>query len=472
MGGITSRRGKKANRSQLLAFLTSSCIALTSQSVAVQTVLAQSKSKVEFNIKPTNGSVVSAGSTMQEVPIRLSLPVSVPASTSMNQMAPLPMLPPAGLPTFPNNQSSLANPLGLPANPQSGKVQMRLSSEEPPKLPVSATSSMKDAVRFNVAADLPRPQSLPSQSLPSQSPQKQVAAQKTGGPVKFNLGDAGVTDFGFQGPSISPPSLSRAPELVKPKKFSVGQTVVLAQSSELTEGTDSVQPLELDGKEIIRSGVYRQNVVTQANSNASSETPREAVSQEKPASSGVVALPKPSKSKSVADRNLAELAGSTSSGHSEAITQDSWHSVEVEREYDIELLGTYSIDAPFEIVRIETQDPECCSVFNNGRAITVVGKAEGSSKVAIISKDHQRRVVGVKVLSTGQQPATPKSDLDQVKEMIANLFPDANLSFTNQDSGGIEVRGTTKSEGEARKVLEIVRRICLVPVEDKVKVQP
>jgi predicted RNA binding protein with dsRBD fold (UPF0201 family) len=78
----------------------------------------------------------------------------------------------------------------------------------------------------------------------------------------------------------------------------------------------------------------------------------------------------------------------------------------------------------------------------------------------------------VKVLSTGQQPATPKSDLDQVKEMIANLFPDANLLFTNQDSGGIEVRGTTKSEGEARKVLEIVRRICLVPVEDKVKVQP
>lgn len=467
MGGITSRRGIKANRSQLLAFLTSSCIALTSQSVAVQTVLAQSKSKVEFNIKPTNGSVVSAGSTMQEVPIRLSLPVSVPASTSMNQMAPLPMLPPAGLPTFPNNQSSLANPLGLPANPQSGKVQMRLSSEEPPKLPVSATSSMKDAVRFNVAADLPRPQ-----SLPSQSPQKQVAAQKTGGPVKFNLGDAGVTDFGFQGTSISPPSLSRAPELVKPKKFSVGQTVVLAQSSEISEGTDSVQPLELDGKEIIRSGVYRQNVVMQANSNASSETPHEAVIQEKPASSGVVALPKPSKSKSVADRNLAELAGNTSSGHSEAITQDSWHSVEVEREYDIELLGTYSIDAPFEIVRIETQDPECCSVFNNGRAITVVGKAEGSSKVAIISKDHQRRVVGVKVLSTGQQPATPKSDLDQVKEMIANLFPDANLLFTNQDSGGIEVRGTTKSEGEARKVLEIVRRICLVPVEDKVKVQP
>lgn len=467
MGGITSRRGIKANRSQLLALLTSSCIALTSQSIAVQPVLAQSKSKVEFNIKPTNGSVVSAGSTLQEVPIRLSLPVSVPAPTSINHVAPLTMLPPAGLPTFPNDQSTLANPLGLPANTQSGKVQMRLSSEEPPKLPVSATSSMKDAVRFHVAAELPRPQ-----SLPSQSPQKQVAAQKTGGPVKFNLGDAGVTDFGIQGTSISPPSLLRAPELVKPKKFSVGQTVVLAQSSELTEGTDAVQPMELDGKEIIRSGVYRQNVVTQANSNASSETPHEAVSQEKPASSGVVALPKPSKSKSVPDRNLAELAGNTSSDPSETITQDSWHSVEVEREYDIQLLGTYSIDAPFEIVRIETQDPECCSVFNNGRAITVVGKAEGSSKVAIISKDHQRRVVGVKVLSTGQQPATPKSDLDQVKEMIANLFPDANLSFTNQDSGGIEVRGTTKSEGEARKVLEIVRRICLVPVEDKVKVQP
>ena len=102
----------------------------------------------------------------------------------------------------------------------------------------------------------------------------------------------------------------------------------------------------------------------------------------------------------------------------------------------------------------------------------MVGKAEGNTKVAILSKDHQRRVVGVKVLPSGQQTATPKSNLDQVKEMIANLFPDANLTFSSLESGGIEVRGTTKSESEARKVLELVRRICLVPVDDKVKVLP
>jgi hypothetical protein len=469
MGGFTSRRGIKANRSQLLALLTSSCIALTSQSLATQTALAQSKSTVEFSIKPTNSPAISASSTQQEEPTRLTLPIAVPTSTPMNQMAPLATLPAQGLPmpAIPNNPSTTSNSLGLHLNSQPGKVQMRLSSEEPPKLPVSVASSVREPVRFHVASEPPRPQ-----PLPSQTPTKQVPAQRTEGPVKFNLGDAGVTDFGIQGTSVAPPSLSRAPELVKPKKFSVGQTVVLAQSSELSEGTDAATPLEQDGKEIVRSGVYRQNVATRANSDASSESSPETESREKPVSPGVLALPKPTKSKGVADRNFIGLASNSTAGNSEALAHGSWRSIEVEREYDIEIFGTYSIDAPFEIARIETQDPECCSVFNNGRAITVVGKAEGSSKVAIISKDDQRRVVGVRVLSTGQQPATPKNDLDQVKEMIANLFPDANLSFNNQDSGGIEVRGTTKSEGEARKVLELVRRICLVPVEDKVKVRP
>lgn len=465
MGGFNSRRGIQRNRSQLLALLTSTCVAVTSQLVATQSVLAQSKSTVEFNIRPTDDSGAIKSMTQQGEPMRISLPSAVPPSpsTALKQNAALPTMLPPGLPAVAASQPATAGVSGLPSSAPAGKVQMRLSSEEPPKLPVSVTSSKNEVVRLNIISEPPVPLAPPSQST-----QKQATVQKPEGPVKFNVGDAGVKDFGIQGTIVTPPSLSRAPELVKPKKYSVSQTVVLARSTEVSDEAS----VQYNRQEVMQPKVHGRGVVTQADIDARSDFSNETISQEIPLPSGLVSLTKPSKPRGSSDRNVLGLDGDSLSNSSWTNGADVWRGAEVEREYDIEIMGTYSIDVPFEIARIETQDPECCGVFNNGRSMTVVGKNQGHTKVAVISKDQQRRVVGVKVLPTGQQTSTPKSDLEQVKEMIANLFPDANLTFSNQDSGSIEIRGTTKSEGEARKVLELVRRICLVPVEDKVKVLP
>ena len=455
MVGFKSRcERSKANRSQLAALLTSTCIAMTSQSLTTPSAFAQTKSTVEFSIKPANGGGVGANTAKQEEPIRISLPMVSPPSALMKPAVPVPTMP----------------SVGLPASQNVGKVQMRLNSEEPPKLPVSVTNSANEVVRLNVASEPSR--SLPLPSLPTQPSRNQSVVPKMEGPVKFSLGDTGVKDFGVQGTNVAPPSLSRAPELVKPKRFSVSQTVVLARNSEFEDGTTDTFPSEPAVQNVALPKVREENIVKQTASESPSVAPQANENRETPLSHGMVSLTKPSKPKSTSERNFVGLASSSSPAGLEESNSDNWRTVEVEREYEIETLGTYSIDAPFEIARVETQNPECCGVFNNGRAITVVGKAEGNTKVAILSKDHQRRVVGVKVLPSGQQTATPKSNLDQVKEMIANLFPDANLTFSSLESGGIEVRGTTKSESEARKVLELVRRICLVPVDDKVKVLP
>lgn len=454
MVGFKSRcESSKAKRSQLAALLTSTCIAMTSQSLITHTAFAQTKSTVEFSIKPTNGGAVVANAAKQEEPIRISLPMVSPPAAHMQQAVPVPTFPSAGLPSSQNV----------------GKVQMRLNSEEPPKLPVSVTKSANEIVQLHVPSDTSRSQPLPSPPTKNQS-KNQSIVPKVEGPVKFSLGDTGVKDFGFQGTNVAPPSLSRAPELVKPKRFSVSQTVVLARNSEFVDTeTFSSEPTV---QEVALPKVREENIVKQTASESPAVAPHASENKETPLTHGMVSLTKPSKSKSTSERNFVGLASSSTPAGLEDSNSDNWRTIEVEREYEIETLGTYSIDAPFEIARVETQNPECCGVFNNGRAITVVGKAEGHTKVAILSKDHQRRVVGVKVLPSGQQTATPKSNLDQVKEMIANLFPDANLTFSSLESGGIEVRGTTKSESEARKVLELVRRICLVPVDDKVKVLP
>ena len=142
----------------------------------------------------------------------------------------------------------------------------------------------------------------------------------------------------------------------------------------------------------------------------------------------------------------------------------------MERTYDIEVLGTYSLDPAAPVASVVARDPETCSVFHNGRMITVVGNKVGSTAIEIRGTDQSVRTVGVKVLPTGRLHAAPSTELDKVKGMIGQHFPTANLGFVQEPEGAIVVKGTVSSEADARKILELVRKLCLVPIKDQIKV--
>ena len=80
------------------------------------------------------------------------------------------------------------------------------------------------------------------------------------------------------------------------------------------------------------------------------------------------------------------------------------------------------------------------------------------------------QVLRINVSQPWQTPNTNPGDLNEVKQALAQAFPRANLKLLKQEDGTLEVRGTTENEETARRVLEMVRKLCLVPVKDKVNV--
>jgi hypothetical protein len=140
-----------------------------------------------------------------------------------------------------------------------------------------------------------------------------------------------------------------------------------------------------------------------------------------------------------------------------------------EKSYDIESRSTYAIDMPFAVASTSSLHSDICTVFKNGNSITIAGGAAGNTRVAIASQTGETRVIEVNVLPVGQQFSRPQSDIDQVKELIGKVFPDAKVQIVSLPTGDVEVKGITSTESDARKILELVRKVCLVPVHDRLK---
>jgi hypothetical protein len=282
------------------------------------------------------------------------------------------------------------------------------------------------------------------------------------GPVKLSIGDNGIVDLGVQRPRQDAVVNSRAPELVRPKKYSVAQPVVLAQAAEIqeTDDTGPSLPTVLNGTEprLTEPNLPAPAVATGLPLSIQTEQPQTAVS---PSVTAVVA-PKPEPVAQPSTQRVAAPQG-------EAALRQYAVRGKPEKTYDIETRGTYLIDVPFVIASTVSLDSDVCTVFNNGKSITVAGGSTGNTRVAIVSQSGEARLIEVNVLPVGQQFSRPQSDIDQVKDLIGKVFPDARVQIVSLPTGEVEVKGTTSNESDARKILELVRKVCLVPVHDRLK---
>lgn len=414
-------------------------------------------------------------------PLCAQLPPGLPPSTLPTQLpaalppAPLPALPGVLPSTAPEQPGRVALPKqALPAASvptataprTSGAVQVRLGAQqtelsEPPRMsatspaaPSASTVSIAiDPIQAAQAAQLERQ----STTLSGSAAQTTTAPQ---GPVKFSLGDEGVVDLGVQRTLAPPTLIQRAPELVRPKKYSVAQIVTVAADADLT-AEPALTPVPKMGQAI--ETVTSQFVPAPLPPGATSGLPTQART-----------LPPTSEPKSPSLPIMASATLPAPAVASPAVppvpAPKTARTVNVENTYDIEVLGTYSIDPSLPVASVGARDPEVCNVFHNGRMITVVGNKVGSTVIEIQGTDQSVRAIGVKVLPTGRLHASAPTELDKVKGMIAQHFPTAKLSFIQQPDGGIQVKGTATSEADARRILELIRKLCLVPIHDQIKV--
>ena len=417
--------------------------------------------------------------------------LSTGTSSSFVNIKILPGLPPAGLPTnaATDRQSSAAH------GQDKGTVHMKMQHS-------AAAPNASPA-----PAPLPSDYAISSATVTPSTPLT-IKNEKTqgSGPVKLSIGDSGIVDLGVQRPRQETVVASRTPELVKPKKYSISQPVVLAQAAEIQSfdnaspslpvgpsqpepqlfepnlpstlpkmvPAEEQKPVELLSNRPNQEYTPDEQLPNESSIVASKPTFAKSVSFSTPDSSRTATAATETPSMPVAPSKPAELTASqlptkaTTSQGDLALRQYALRNAP-EKTYQIESQGTYSIDAPFTVASIASLDSDVCTVFINGNSVIMAGGSTGNTRVAIASQSGETRLIEVNVLPVGQQFSRPQSEIDQVKELIGKVFPDARVQILSLPTGEVEVKGTASTESDARKILELVRKVCLVPVHDRLK---
>ena len=139
---------------------------------------------------------------------------------------------------------------------------------------------------------------------------------------------------------------------------------------------------------------------------------------------------------------------------------------------ELESLTATNIDLTGKLTGLAVQDESVCKVIQSDRTVSLVGNQVGTTLVQIWAADlgEKPQVIRVNVTQKKGRVQTGRDDVKDIKQVIAQNFPRAEVNITNLSDGGIEVRGTTESEESAKRILELVRKVYLVPVKDKLVV--
>lgn len=138
---------------------------------------------------------------------------------------------------------------------------------------------------------------------------------------------------------------------------------------------------------------------------------------------------------------------------------------------DIECLNATSIPMQSTVVRIAVADEEVCKVIPSGKSLSVVANKIGRTQVSVWTADGGAKpiVVDINVVQPWHKTASKTDDIARAQNAIATMYPTAKVELRPMPDGTLDVRGQVDSEENARKVVDLVRKMFLVPVTDHVK---
>ena len=452
---------------------------------------------VNSNAKPQNSALPSSTSIStptlllpppQTLPPAIDLPpmdksaVGLPAPSTMDAAPKLPSTGFLSLPVPPKMSDV------LPSN-TNGKVLMKLSGSDeakatkeapnPPASTLPAPTTNTEAVDIRVIQPvlLGEPTALPSLMVEkSQQRVERPSAAEPPAPmsaaIRVSFGDSGVKQNSLppapeHSKVVSPKP--RTPQLVKSKATQISHTVVLAQSADF-DSLETAVPEEMDRPVEVETSLV-------PNSIAKAVSDKEKVAGEpKKFSTAQVAIkdavpdpmleiaPPPAKiAASVAERNnndaRRKFDARTASQSAAAVIE-------------LESSTATNIDLSGKLTGLAVQDESVCKVIQSDRMVSLVGNQVGTTLVQIWSADlgDKPQMIRVNVTQKKGQIQTGRDDVKDIKQVIAQNFPRAEVNIINLNDGGIEVRGATDSEESAKRILELIRKVYLVPVKDKLVV--
>jgi hypothetical protein len=388
----------------------------------------------------------------QQKQIELSLPPSASA-------LPTPSLP--------------SNPITLP--PASPSLSASASTSHrnlellptPPRMQETVSKTASGKVIVRLASD--------KKEMPTKNP-TQVSSNSQ------KLPDRGFVELQTMSPTdpsspvlVLPVPRPRNPELVKPQRFQISEAVILASAPEMDA------PL-LDEPTANENGptVEEQDQIAPSPVEIVVSTPKESSLATPVGSSAdglylpMVPLIAPTSDLAIAEPTdpITEFKEEKSTAKPGTIYDSQWSNVSPVATIEMESQSATALEIPGNVRAVAVESEDVCSVLHTERTISIVGSKQGSSLIQIWTNEIKDapQVLRVNVSQPWQTPKANPGDLKEVKQALAQAFPRSNLKLLKQEDGTLEVRGTTENEETARRVLEMVRKLCLVPVKDKVTV--
>ncbi|MFN7733319.1 MAG: hypothetical protein ACK5OB_15590 [Pirellula sp.] len=125
-----------------------------------------------------------------------------------------------------------------------------------------------------------------------------------------------------------------------------------------------------------------------------------------------------------------------------------------------------------KITNIHIEDPAVCRVLASNGRVFLVGDRSGETVVAMRTAETVEPIyVRVVVVAAWRNPRLGVTDMEQLRATIANLAPQSNLRIQPQPDGCLWVSGMVDSNEQAKRIMELTRRLVLVPVVDKLEVR-
>ena len=376
---------------------------------------------------------------------------AAPQPNKVETLLPAPTLPVISSGTIPTQSATGFSSLTPPPPPMSDVLATNPNGKVVVKLGISENVGKSQNQNTGLA------------SLPEPS---QIGTTEDSAPVRMTLGDS----------MINTPAPNRTPQIVKSKPTQITHSVVLAQSTDIGVSNSDSQSSDIGSRvEIDTSAVrhtFSDDLKVSGSKHGTSPQARVAVTDPiqdpirwdaSPSSVGVTAKSVTAKSeiaKSEVIDSLRRKFDTSVSNQSPVAT------------VELECLAATTISLSGTLVAVAVQDEKICKILHNDRTVSLVGNQTGSTLVQIWTADLGSRpqVIRVNVSQPWGNVQATRNEVKDIKQVIAQKFPRADVSITSKDDGGIEVRGTTDSEESARRILELVRKLYLVPVTDKVTV--
>ncbi len=276
-------------------------------------------------------------------------------------------------------------------------------------------------------------------------------------------------------PELEVPELE-APELEIPEteapKFEAPKLDEMNRSDE-SAASNAVQTLnpEVDVLTLANPALSAKRAIGPVSA-ASSIVPLpriDATSEEIEAISKLARSTKPSSDKAMMDGVLSQPGDEvliTSGPLSKLIDSEAAESVMLETQ------AIRAVQVPGPISRLHVVDSSVCQVVCNGNRLFIVADQPGQTIIEANMGKHQKplhmKVVVERPWARGKSASV---NLDQMQAIVSHLAPTAEITVQPSDEGSLIVTGFAQSNQQAKKVLEAIRKMVLVPVVDQVEVR-